>query len=680
MVTGVSGQQPIMFSGLASGIDTASIIQKLLDAQKGLLQAAQDRQAASEQRASALRDVKTRLANLYNQIKNFIDPGYLQGKKATVTPGGTSPSVAVSAGSSAATGTFTVTVQQMATATSVSSPTALGAAINPTALLKDVNLATPVTAGTFTVNGVAISVDPAVDTLNTVMQRIQNAVPGITVSLVSDPDGRPNRLQLSHPSGVTLGAGSDTSNFLSAMKLLASPAGTTRTSTGNLGVVRAGDLLSTAMPTLAASGTFTINGVSISYDATKDSLTAVLNRINASAAGVVASYDAATDKVTIVSKTTGSTAITFQDVSGNFLNTIGVLTATQTLGNNAQIVVNAGNGPVTYYSTSNTVTDAVSGVTITLLRQSTTADTVSVAQDVDGAVSRMKDFITQFNSTLDFINQQMKFNTDNPLLSNGPLAGDVGLMRIASALRTMVSDRIDGVSGGKTTLADLGVSFGAVGSAVGTTNALTMDEAKFRAALEADPAGVANVLAAFQASATLQPGGTGSVAAISGTPTALRKPGTYTVTTTDNGNGTAKVTATFKPADGGPSVDTVVDQVAPGSTLTSLIPGLSVTLKPTIQAGTDTIAVTTPVRGIAAKFEQYLDPLVRVDGLMDHRLDEADQETKRIKDNIDRINERLDQERQQLQEKFARMETAIAQLQAQRSSLNALAMLGFGLQ
>lgn len=680
MVSGVGGQQPIMFSGLASGIDTAGIIQKLLDARKGVLQAAQEQQAASERRATALRDVKTRLTNLYNQIKSFIDPGYLQGKKATVTPGGSSASVAVSAGSSAATGTFTVTVQQMATATRVSSPTALGAAINPTALLKDANLATPVTAGTFTVNGVTITVDPTVDTLDAVMQRIQNNVSGITVSLVSDPDGRPNRLQLSHPSGVTLGAGSDTSNFLSAMRLLASPAGTARTSTGNLGVVRAGDLLSTAMPTLAASGTFKINGVSISYDASRDSLSAVLSRINASAAGVIASYDAATDKVTIVAKQTGSTAISFEDVSGNFLSTIGVLTAAQTLGQNAQIQVDTGNGPVTYYSTSNTVTDAVPGVSITLLRQSATADTVTVAQDVDGAVSRMKDFITQFNSTLDFINQQMKFNTDNPLLSNGPLAGDAGLMRIASTLRTMISDRIDGVSGGKTTLAELGISFGAVGSAVGTTKALTMDEAKFRAALTSDPAAVANVLAAFQASATLQPGGTGSVAAISGAPTAVRKPGTYTVTTADNGDGTAKVTATFKPADGGPSVETVVDRATPGSTLTGLIPGLSVTLKPTIQVGTDTITVTTPVRGIAAKFEQYLEPLVRADGLMDRRLDEADRETKRIKDNIDRINERLDRERQLLQEKFARMETAIAQLQAQRSSLNALALLGLGAQ
>jgi flagellar hook-associated protein 2 len=680
MVSGVGGQQPIMFTGLASGIDTAGIIQKLLDARKGPLKAAQDQQAASERRAAALRDVKTRLTNLYNQIKNFVDAGYLQGKKAAVTPGGTSPSVAVSAGSSAATGTFTVTVQQMATATRVSSPTALGAAINPTALLKDANLATPVTAGTFTVNGVTISVDPTVDTLDAVMQRIQTNVSGITVSLVADPDGRPNRLQLSHPGGVTLGAGSDTSNFLSAMKLLASPAGTTRTSTGNLGVVRASELLSTTMPTLAASGTFKINGVSISYDASRDSLSAVLSRINASAAGVTASYDAATDKVTIVAKKTGSTAVTFEDVSGNFLNAIGVLTATQTLGQNAQIQVDAGNGPVTYYSTSNTVTDAVPGVTITLLRQSATADTVTVAQDVDGAVGRMKDLVTQFNSTLDFINQQMKFNTDNPLLSNGPLAGDAGLMRIASTLRTMITARIDGVSGGKTSLADLGVSFGAVGSAVGTTNTLTLNEAKFRAALEADPAGVANVLAAFQASATLQPGGTGSVAAISGTPTAVRKPGTYTVTTTDNGDGTAKVTATFKPADGGPSVETVSDRVTPGSILTGLIPGLTVTLKPTVQAGTDTITVTTPVRGIAAKFEQYLEPLVRADGLMDRRLDEADRETRRIKDNIDRINERLDRERQLLQEKFARMETAIAQLQAQRSSLTALALLGLGAQ
>ncbi len=52
------------------------------------------------------------------------------------------------------------------------------------------------------------------------------------------------------------------------------------------------------------NGNFTVNGESISV-ATTDTLTTVLDRITASAAGVTASYDAATDSVSLVQKTLG---------------------------------------------------------------------------------------------------------------------------------------------------------------------------------------------------------------------------------------------------------------------------------------------------------------------------------------------------------------------------------------
>jgi flagellar hook-associated protein 2 len=237
----------------------------------------------------------------------------------------------------------------------------------------------------------------------------------------------------------------------------------------------------------------------------------------------------------------------------------------------------------------------------------------------------------------------------------------------------MITSKIDGVSSGKTSLAELGVSFGAFGAKAGSANTLQLDETKFKAALESDPAGVANVLAAFRATATLQGGGTGSLQSVTGDPTAERKPGTYTLTTTDNGDGTAKVTATFKPSDGGTTTETVLDNVTPGSTNTSLISGVTLTFKGALAFGTDTITIATPTRGIAAKFEQFLDPILRGGGEMDKRQEAADAETKGIKDRIDRMNTRLERERELLQQKFARMEVAVSRLNAQRSSLNALA-------
>jgi flagellar hook-associated protein 2 len=681
MVTSSSGstRQPLVLTGLVSGFDTKGMIDQLTALQREPIKAVQDQISDRQLQIGAIKDINGRLNNLLTQAKKFVDAGFLQTKNASVAAGGSQATVAVSAGSSATVGTFKVTVNQLADATRVSSPNAIGQAIDAGALLKDAKLGTAVTLGAFTVNGVSISVDPTTDSLNAVMQRIRDNVPGVTVSLVADASGRNNLLRIEHASGVTLGAGADTSNFLSATKLLSSPAGTARTSTGNLGVVQTGNTLDNASLVTAlsaSSGSFKINGVEITWNSTRDSLSTVLGRINNSTAGVNATYDSATDKVTIANKKTGSTAISFQDVTGNFLDAIGVRTATQTTGKNAQFQIDTGNGNVTYYSTNNTVADTLPGVTITLLKESATADTVSVSQDTGAAVGRMREFVTQFNSTVDFINQKTDFNTTSG--TNGPLAGDAGIQGIASSLRQMITAAIDGVSSGKKTLGELGVSFGPVGSKAGTANTLTLDEAKFRSALENDPAGVANVLSAFRATATLNGGGTGGVQGLSGDPTALRRPGKYTITTAVNGDGTANITATFKPTDGSASSTTTLSNVTAGSTTTGLIGGVTVTLKGTFTAGTDTVTIATPTRGISAKLEQYLDPLTRGDGTLQARQESENKEIGDLKKRVDLMNERLDNQRQFLQQKFARMEQAMARAQSQRSALSSLAAAAGG--
>jgi flagellar hook-associated protein 2 len=677
MVTGVGGRQPLILSGLISGFDTGTMIQSLLAPRRQAIGEAQTQVTARQTQADAVKQVNDKLSSLLTTIKRFGDAGYVQGKAAAVQAGGASAAVSASAGPSASVAGFKVTVDRLATATRVASPNAIGGAINSAALLKDATIATPVTAGSFTVNGVSISVDPETDTLDAVMQRIRDNVPGATVSLQPDASGRPNKLRIEHAGGVTLGSGADTSNFLTSMRLLSSPGGTARTSTGNVGVTQVGAPLAQAnlvTPLSQAAGSFKVNGVTISYDGAVDSLSAVLTRINNSTAGVVAAYDSATDAVTFTSRKTGSTAIALEDLGGaNFLQAIGVGGATQTLGTNAQVQIDTGSGNVTYYSTTNTVADAVPGVTLTLLRESTAADTVTVSQDVSGAVSRMKEMVSGLNSAIDFIKQQTAFAETG----NGPLAGDSGISRIAGQLRTLITAKIDGVTSGKTSLAELGVSYGAFGASVGTTNTLTLDEAKFKAAVESDPAGVANVLSAFRATAALNGGGSGGVQGISGDPTGHRMPGTYKITTEVNGDGTGKITATFKPLGGGATSTTTLDNVAPGSTTTGLIAGTTVTFKGAFTAGEDTVTIGTPTRGIAAKLEQFLDPLVRVDGTLDKRQDTADETIKQMKAKIDRMNDRLDRERDRLAQQFARMEVALARLNDQRSSINALsAMLG----
>lgn len=674
--TSSTNSQPIVFAGLVSGLDTKTMIQQLINARKGPITIMQAKVSIRQQEQSALKDITTRLANLMSVVKKFDDPGYIQAKSASVAAGGSSAAVSVSADPAAATGSYRITVAKLATTTSVSSAAALSAPITTATLLTDSAFATSVTTGTFTVNGQSIDVQ-AGDTLQNVLDRIQTKT-GVTAALVNDSSGRPNRLQLAGGADIALGSTGDTSNFLSAMKLLASPGGATRTSTANVGATQTGALLSAVnfvTPLGSAAGSFKINGAEISYDGSRDSLSTVLNRINNSTAGVTATYDSVNDKVTLVSKTTGSTAIAMENVTGDFLGAIGVRGTAQTMGRNAEIQVDSGAGPVTYYSTTNTVKDAVAGLTINLLKEGGATDTITVGQDIDGAVSRVRDFVSQVNSTIDFINQQTKIDTKTN--NNGAFAADPTISQLADGVRRIITDTIDGVSTGKRTLAELGVTYGAIGSKPGTTSLLQLDETKLRDALLSDPAGAANVIGAFRATAALT-GGNGGIQGISGDPTGVKTPGRYTINTTVNGDGTANITASFAPRDGSQGTVTTLTNVAAGSTSASLIAGVTVTFAGAFANGTNTVDVQTPVRGISAKMQQYLDPLTRDGGILSQRQDAAKTDIDDMNNQVTRMNDRLDAERTRLQSQFARMESALSRLQSQRSALQSLAQVAGG--
>ncbi len=491
----------ISLQGFGSGIDTAALVQALLSNERAAITRTQTRVSNTKLMAQAIRDINSRLATLLSKART-LTPENLQLKKATTdTPSTSQPFVSVAAGSSAATGTFTVDVTNLATATSVTSTGAVGSAVTKTAVLASAGFGTTITTGTFSINGTSFTIDAStvlsdgVDApgANTILAKINDAGIGVTASLANDADGRENKLTLTSASSIQLGAGGDTSNFLAAAKLLASPAGTTRTSTGNMGVVSTTAVLTSSrlVESLgASSGSFTINGVSVSWDSAVDSINDVISRVNASTAGVVMSYDSANDKFRLDSKTTGSTVISLADTTGTFLQAMKATAATQTVGVNAAYAINGG---ATQYSTSNTVTDAVAGATITLLAQTTSAVTVTVGLDTDAITQKVKDFVAQYNSAADLVRQKTAYVQGG---TNGILFGDSGMTSILSRLHRTVTSTPTGVTGTYTALGQIGISFGGFGSAVGATSTLQFDEQKFKDALNADLGGVTRLLTA----------------------------------------------------------------------------------------------------------------------------------------------------------------------------------------
>ncbi len=374
-------------SGAISGINWDQFVRKLMELERQPLVRLQNRKSAVENQKKLLGEFRARLSDLRLALSNLGLKSVVLAKTAVAS--GDSPAVSVKAGPDAAPGTFQVTVQQLATATVVRSGSAIGQPVDPTVPLSQAGLGIAPTAGTFSINGVSISIDPAVDSLNDIINRINTSGAGVTASLVNDVFGRPNILRLESASPIQLGSGADTSNFLTATRLTngvqQNVSGVYRIDgAGNLGVTNVaapvGGADARLVNPVTSDGSFRINGVTITYTLS-DSINAIINRINSSAAGVTASYDPLQDRLVLMSKTTGNTRISLEDVSGNFLAATGLLSAPQSLGQNAVFTVSTVNNGQPLSSPTNTVSGLLPGITLEL--KDVTASPVTVTVSVD---------------------------------------------------------------------------------------------------------------------------------------------------------------------------------------------------------------------------------------------------------------------------------------------------------
>ena len=441
-------------------------------------------------------------------------------------------------------------------------------------------------------------------------------------------------------------------------------------STTNLGVTDVGATLTNsrlATPIAgldpSGNGSFTLNGVAINYKDT-DSVTSIVNRINASSAGVTAFYDPIQDRMRITASQTGARTMTMSDTQGNFLAAIGAIGGTQQLGQNAVFSIDSVNGGAQLTSSSNTVTGYVPGVSFDLKSTSATPVTVTVSQDPQSTINSVKGFVGQFNNALKTIADLTKY--DDSTKTAAALNGDYSVISIASTLRQKVSDAALGSTGKYQNLLSIGVSFGAIGSAVGSTDNLTVDEGKLAAAIADNPQSVEAVLTAFSA-ALGAPTGT-NVTAVSGTPQ-LHQDGTYSVTVNDATTGAAD--AKFV-GTSGQTVWSATVTVTAGQDNYGIFPGLKVTVPGSLTAGvTDSFSVSVTNRGIGVSLNDYLNNLLDpATGYFKNRELSDDVETADFTKRIADMQDRLDAKQASLQRKYAALETAMSQLQSQSSALS----------
>ncbi|HEX9172802.1 MAG TPA: flagellar filament capping protein FliD [Telluria sp.] len=234
-------------------------------------------------------------------------------------------------------------------------------------------------------------------------------------------------------------------------------------------LVSAGDTDSAA---LLGSGTMSIQvgaNTAVTIPAGDYSLKTLSEAINKANAGVNATIvnDGTTNKL-VISSTASGTANTVSITAGGGLAKFASMTELQPP-RDAQLDIDG----ILVTKSSNTVTDAIAGVTLNLLKVDASAVGVTIATDKPAVKTSITAFVEAYNTLAKKIKEMTAY--DPATKKSGPLNGEQGASGILMTLRGELSKAVTG--GGMTGLADIGLSFNRDGT-------LAADDKKLQAALD----------------------------------------------------------------------------------------------------------------------------------------------------------------------------------------------------
>jgi flagellar hook-associated protein 2 len=479
----------ITFGGISSGLPVNQIIDATIAAERRPLDGIQTRIDKTNAQKTTLATITSRAKTFQTALKVFTSSSVLDANIFQARKGSSSNTdaldVTTDAGANLA--NLAVKVNTLATPTSARSTAKPGASATAGTLLSSIKNMS-LTSGTFSVfvNGVAssVNVDATTDTFGDVLGRI-GAISGVSSATIN-ADGQ---LVVNATTGGTVKFGStgDTSNFLKLSKLDTTvEAGSTFTANQFFSTVDTTQDVSTGAAGLntpvTAGSTFKLGKAT--FDTTGKSIAQIMNAINNSAdAGVSAVFNSLSNRMELTSKSTGQVGIQMEDVTGNFLSAMNLVSggnslASQTLGVNAKVTING----TEYLSTSNEVGEAqtgLKGITLKLKQVKTDADiNVLVDQDTEKLTKAINDVVNAFNTMIGTIDTETKADT-----------GKLGAQNSVRAFRTSIRQTMTASTTGQVTYNSLGQVGIATASSNGQSanSTLTFDSAKFIAALKASP-------------------------------------------------------------------------------------------------------------------------------------------------------------------------------------------------
>lgn len=227
------------------------------------------------------------------------------------------------------------------------------------------------------------------------------------------------------------------------------------------------------------------------------SLNGIASAINKANGNVTASVIKAKDgdyRLMLTSKSTGTDGQMTINVTGDdkLQAAIGYDSGTktgalnvQTAAQNATIVVN----DITIERQSNTISDAIPGVTFNLKAESKADESLDITRATDANQKAISDWVTAYNSLQSTINSVTKYvaveaGADSQSSSNGALVGDSNVRGIQSQLRGLLTEV---QSGSLQIMAQLGVTQDPNRATDGTLGNLKIDSDKLKKALSDNP-------------------------------------------------------------------------------------------------------------------------------------------------------------------------------------------------
>ena len=238
----------------------------------------------------------------------------------------------------------------------------------------------------------------------------------------------------------------------------------------------------------------------ITLTSAQTSLTGMRDAINGADAGVTASIIKVSDgsyRLSVTSNETGSdNAVssikvtgddTLQGIVGYDASATSNAMTESVTAQNAKLTVNN----IAIENSSNTISDALEGITLNLSDTTTGNQTLTIATDTSKASNAISSWVSAYNTLQDSFASLTKYTavdvgTDTQDSSNGALLGDSTLRTIQSQLKSLLTNAAS--SSTFKTLAQIGVTSDP------TTGELELDSDKLSSSLTSDMAGVKEMI------------------------------------------------------------------------------------------------------------------------------------------------------------------------------------------